>query len=52
MTADPLATGQPGSSGQRIASLAGTGPGGRPAEIEFRDLRYFAAVAEELVGGW
>jgi DNA-binding transcriptional LysR family regulator len=29
-------------------SLPGTGPCGRPAEIEFRDLRYFAVVAEEL----
>lgn len=29
-------------------SLPGAGPGSWPAGIEFRDLRYFAAVAEEL----
>lgn len=29
-------------------SLPDTGQGGSPAGIEFRDLRYFAAVAEEL----
>jgi DNA-binding transcriptional LysR family regulator len=48
MTASLLATAQPGSSGQGIVSLPGTGLRGRPAEIEFRDLRYFVAVAEEL----
>jgi hypothetical protein len=31
-----------------MASRRGTGPGGRPAEIGFRDLRSFAAGAEEL----
>jgi hypothetical protein len=44
---DDLATGQPGSSGQRTVSLPGTEPGARRAEIEFGDLRYFAAVAGE-----
>ena len=48
MTARPPAAGQPGSSGQSTVILPGTGPGGWPAGIEFRDLRYFAAVAEEL----
>jgi DNA-binding transcriptional LysR family regulator len=48
MTTGLPATAPPGSSRQRIMSLPGTGPGGRAAEIEFRDLRYFAAVAEEL----
>jgi DNA-binding transcriptional LysR family regulator len=48
MTTNLLATARPGSSGQGILSLPGTGPRGRAAEIEFRDLRYFAAVAEEL----
>jgi DNA-binding transcriptional LysR family regulator len=48
MAVGPLATGPPRSSGQRTVSLPGTGPGGWPAGIEFRDLRYFAVVAEEL----
>jgi len=48
MTTSLLAAAQPGSSGRRIVRLPGTGPSGRPAEIEFRDLRYFAVVAEEL----
>jgi DNA-binding transcriptional LysR family regulator len=48
MTTSLLATAHPGSSGQRIVSLPATEPHGRPAEIEFRDLRYFAVVAEEL----
>jgi hypothetical protein len=48
MTTSVLAAAQPGSSGRRAVSLPGTGPGGRPAEVEFRDLRYFTAVAEEL----
>ena len=48
MTTSPLTTGQPGASGPRSVRRPGTGPGGRPAEIEFRDLRYFAAVAGEL----
>jgi DNA-binding transcriptional LysR family regulator len=33
---------------QRIVSRPGTGPGFRPAQVEFRDLRYFAVMAEEL----
>jgi DNA-binding transcriptional LysR family regulator len=48
MTTSALATAQPGSSMRRAVSLPGTGPGGRPAEVEFRDLRYFTALAEEL----
>jgi DNA-binding transcriptional LysR family regulator len=48
MTTGLLATAQPRSSRQPIVSLPGAGLPGRPAEIEFRDLRYFAAVAEEL----
>jgi DNA-binding transcriptional LysR family regulator len=48
MTTSLLAAAQPESSSQPMLSLPGAGPGGRPAEIEFRDLRYFAAVAEEL----
>jgi hypothetical protein len=49
MTTSLLGATQAGSSGQRVVSLPGTGPGGRPAEIEFRDLRYFAVVAEVLL---
>jgi DNA-binding transcriptional LysR family regulator len=37
-----------GGSGPRIFSLPGNESGARAAEIEFRDLRYFAVVAEEL----
>jgi DNA-binding transcriptional LysR family regulator len=48
MAVGPLSTGRPISSGPRIVSLPGTGPGGWPGQIEFRDLRYFAVVAEEL----
>jgi DNA-binding transcriptional LysR family regulator len=48
MTTSLLASAQPGSSRQPIVSLPGPELRGRPAEIEFRDLRYFAAVAEEL----
>jgi DNA-binding transcriptional LysR family regulator len=48
MTTRPRTTAQPGSSGQRVMRLPSTGPGGWPAGIEFRDLRYFAVVAEEL----
>jgi hypothetical protein len=29
---------------RRAVNLPGTGPGGRPGEIEFRELRYFAAA--------
>jgi DNA-binding transcriptional LysR family regulator len=48
MTTSLLATAQPGSSSQSIPSFPGTELPARHAEIEFRDLRYFAAVAEEL----
>jgi DNA-binding transcriptional LysR family regulator len=48
MTARTRATAQPGSSGQGAVRLPGTGPADWPAGIEFRDLRYFAVVAEEL----
>jgi hypothetical protein len=39
---------QPGGSEQRVFSLPGAEPGARLVDVEFRDLRYFAAVAEEL----
>ena len=39
---------QPRGSEQRVFSLPGAEPGARPVDVEFRDLRYFAAVAEEL----
>jgi len=48
MTTSLLATAQPGTSGQPIVSLPDTELPARHAEIEVRDLRYFAAVAEEL----
>jgi DNA-binding transcriptional LysR family regulator len=48
MTIGPDGGGQPGGSGRRVASLPGNEPGPQPAEIEFRDLRYFVVVAEEL----
>jgi DNA-binding transcriptional LysR family regulator len=48
MTARPPPAAPPGSSGQRIVRLPGTDLHGRPADIEFRDLRYFAVAAEEL----
>ena len=38
----------PGGSAPRALSMPGHEPGARPAEIEFRDLRYFAVLAEEL----
>ena len=44
MTTDPVGGAQPGG----VLSLPGSDAGTRPAEVEFRDLRYFAAVAEEL----
>jgi DNA-binding transcriptional LysR family regulator len=44
MTTDPVGGAQPGG----VFSLPGSDAGTRPAEVEFRDLRYFAAVAEEL----
>jgi DNA-binding transcriptional LysR family regulator len=43
-----LVTGQPGASGQPLVDHRRAGRGARPAEIEFRDLRYFAVLAEEL----
>jgi hypothetical protein len=46
LAVDPLVTGPPRSSAQRRVSLSGTGQGGWPAGIEFRDLRYFAVVAK------
>jgi hypothetical protein len=48
MTTGPDGGAQPGGSGRRVASLPGNEPGPQPAEIEFRDLRYFVVVAEEL----
>jgi len=44
MTTDPVGGAQPGG----VFSLPSSDAGTRPAEVEFRDLRYFAAVAEEL----
>ena len=43
----PVGGARPGSE-PRILSLPCPEPVARPAEIEFRDLRYFAVVAEEL----
>ena len=43
-----LVTGQPGAPGQPLVDHRRAGRGARPAEIEFRDLRYFAVLAEEL----
>ena len=48
MTTGLAAGAQSRGSGRRTASPPGNGPGPRPAEIEFRDLRYFAVLAEEL----
>src|SRR6516162_1698029 len=48
MTTGPVGGAQPGGSGSRVLGLPGSEAGTRPAEVEFRDLRYFAAVAEEL----
>ena len=47
MTAGPVGRARPGGSGPRFLGLSGPEPVARPAEIEFRDLRYFAVVAEE-----
>src|SRR5215469_10810005 len=44
MTTGPAGRAQPG----RVISLPGSQASTRPAEVEFRDLRYFAVVAEEL----
>jgi hypothetical protein len=43
MTTGPAGGAQPG----RVISLPGSQASTRPAEVEFRDLRYFAVVAEE-----
>jgi Bacterial regulatory helix-turn-helix protein, lysR family len=51
MTASPLAAAPPGPAGPSESStvrLPGPGSGGWPAGIEFRDLRYFTVLAEEL----
>jgi DNA-binding transcriptional LysR family regulator len=44
MTANAVGGARPG----RALSLPDSEPAARPVEIEFRDLRYFAVVAEEL----
>ena len=43
----PVGGARPGSE-PRILSLPCPEPVARPAEIEFRDLRYFAVVMEKL----
>ena len=48
MTTGPVGGAQPGGSGSRVFGLPGSEAATRPAEVEFRDLRYFAVVAEEL----
>jgi len=48
MTTGPVGGAQPGRSGPRVLGLPGSEAGTRHAEVEFRDLRYFAVVAEEL----
>jgi hypothetical protein len=48
MTTGPAGGVQPGGSAQRVLSPPGQEPAARPADIEFRHLRYFAVVAEEL----
>ena len=48
MTAGPLTEAPPGPAGPSTVRLPGTGSGGWPAGIEFRDLRYFTVLAEEL----
>src|SRR3974377_855018 len=47
ITPGPVGGTRPGGPVPRIVSVPGSEPGARP-EIEFRDLRYFAVVAEEL----
>ena len=47
-TTGPVGGAQPAGFGRRVASRPSHEPGPRPAEIEFRDLRYFAVLAEEL----
>jgi len=48
MATGPLAGAQPNSVEQSVLSPPGAGADNGHAGIEFRDLRYFAAVAEEL----
>ena len=48
MATDPPAAAQPGSFGHSVLSLPDAEADNGHAGIEFRDLRYFAAVAEEL----
>jgi DNA-binding transcriptional LysR family regulator len=48
MAPETLARAEPEHRGQNILSPPGAGPGYPPAEIEFRHLRYFSVVAEEL----
>lgn len=48
MATGPLAGAQPGSVGHSLLSPPGAEADHRHAGIEFRHLRYFAAVAEEL----
>src|SRR5438132_4157751 len=48
MAADSLASAAPESLARSILSPSGSQPDHRHPGIEFRHLRYFAAVAEEL----
>jgi DNA-binding transcriptional LysR family regulator len=48
MATDPLAEAQPDSLEHSVLSRADADANNRHAGIEFRDVRYFAAVAEEL----
>ena len=48
MSTRSLPSAGPEPAGQPIMRLPGTAPDHQPASIEFRQLRYFAAVAEEL----
>ena len=48
MSTRSLPSAGPEPAGQPIMRLPGTAPDHQPASIEFRQLRYFAVVAEEL----
>jgi len=48
MVTRSLTAAGPEPAGQHIMRLPDTAPDHQPASIEFRQLRYFAAVAEEL----